>query len=57
VPDDPKDNEILKAALTAGVDYLITNDPHLLAFYPYEAIRIISMTEYHDFLVGEGLIQ
>ncbi len=31
VPGDPADNPILQAALAAGVDYLVTNDSHLLA--------------------------
>lgn len=56
VPDDAKDTPILRAALEAGVDYLVTNDRHLLKLNPYEGLRIISMTEYHALLVAEGLI-
>ena len=29
VPQDPADSPILRAALAAGVDYLVTNDAHL----------------------------
>ena len=57
VPDDTKDTPILRAALEAGVDYLVTNDRHLLDLNPYEGVRIVSMTEYHGILVSEGLIR
>lgn len=56
VPQDVADTPILRAALTAGVDYLVTNDRHLLDLNPYEGLRIVSMTEYLEFLVNEGLI-
>ena len=56
VPDDPDDSPILRAALDAGVDYLVTNDSHLLSLNPYQSVRVISMTDYHDLLVNEGLI-
>ena len=57
VPDDPNDSPILVAALAANVDYLVTNDPHLLTLDPYEGMRIISMAAYYDFLIAEGLIR
>jgi putative PIN family toxin of toxin-antitoxin system len=57
VPDDVKDTPILRAALEARADYLVTNDRHLLDLNPYEGLRIISMTEYHGILVSEGLIR
>jgi predicted nucleic acid-binding protein len=57
VPDDVKDTPILRAALEAGVDYLVTNDRHLLDLNPHEGLRIISMTEYYGILVSEGLIR
>jgi len=56
VPGDPADSPILRAALDAGVDYLVTNDDHLLALNPYESLRIISMTEYFEMLQNEGHI-
>jgi hypothetical protein len=34
VPGDANDSPILIAALAAGVDYLVTNDSHLLALDP-----------------------
>src|SRR5207302_626031 len=42
VPQDPKDSLILRAALEASADYLVTNDQHLLALHPYEGVRIVS---------------
>ena len=53
---DVKDTPVLRAALCAGVDYLVTNDRHLLDLNPYEGLRIISMSEYYRVLVSEGLI-
>ncbi len=57
VPDDPKDNPILQAAIAANVDYLVTNDQHLLNLNPYEGMQIVSMTKFHELLVGEGLLR
>jgi putative PIN family toxin of toxin-antitoxin system len=56
VPQDPNDSPILAAALAAGTDYLVSNDPHLLALDPYEGMRIISMNAYYRLLVDEGLL-
>jgi len=57
VPKDPKDSPILVTAIVAGVDFLVTNDTHLLSMNPYESIRIISMTGYYELLVAQGLLQ
>lgn len=56
VPGDPADSSILRAALEAGVDYLVTNDKQLLNLDPYEGLRIISMTGYYQLLVAQGLL-
>jgi len=56
VPNDPTDNPILGAAVAARADYLVTNDAHLLALNPYRGLRIVSMHEYHQLLVHEGLL-
>jgi hypothetical protein len=42
--------------MEAGVDFLVTNDLHLLALNPYEGLRIISMTAYFELLASEGHI-
>lgn len=54
VPADPDDSPILRAALAANVDYLVTNDPDLLELSPYEGVRIVSMSDYHRLLQDHG---
>jgi putative PIN family toxin of toxin-antitoxin system len=56
VPQDPKDNPILQAALGCSADYLVTNDRHLLALDPTESLRIISMSDYYELLRRERLL-
>ena len=56
VPHDPNDSAILRAALAANADYLVTNDRHLLALDPYHGLRILSLTDYFQLLQTQGLI-
>ncbi len=56
VPDDPNDSPILKSAISAGVDYLVTNDRHLLSLDPYEGIRIININAYFGILREQGIL-
>ena len=42
--------------LAAGVDYLVTNDDHLLQLDPYEGMRIVSMTVCQKLLEDQGLL-
>jgi len=56
VAGDPADTPILRAAIAAGADYLVTNDRHLLDLNPYEGLRIVSMTDYRQVLVNEGIL-
>jgi putative PIN family toxin of toxin-antitoxin system len=56
-PQDVSDSPILQAALSAGADYLVTNDQHLLTLNPYEGLRIVSMTEYFQLLTEMGLLE
>ena len=57
VPGDPADTPILRAAIGAGVDYLVTRDAKLLALNPTEGIRIITLAEYLDILQAHGFAQ
>ena len=41
VPDDPEDDKFLAAAVTGRAKWIVTNDRHLLALDPYNAIRIV----------------
>ncbi len=54
VPQDPADSPILRSALAAGADYLVTNDAHLLALDPYEGLRIVSTSDYYELLQSQG---
>jgi putative PIN family toxin of toxin-antitoxin system len=56
VTADPKDSPILRTAIQAGVDYLVTDDHHLLNLHPYEGIRILSMHDFAALLRAEGLL-
>jgi putative PIN family toxin of toxin-antitoxin system len=56
VPDDPNDSPILSEAIAVGADYLVTNDTHLLALNPYHGLRIVSMNEYQQILIQQGLL-
>jgi putative PIN family toxin of toxin-antitoxin system len=55
VAEDTADSDVLRTALRAGADYLITNDRHLLALGPYEGVRIITMAEYREMLEDQAL--
>ena len=54
VPQDAKDSPILQTALQSGADYLVTNDRHLRALDPYEGLRILSISDYHQMLLAQG---
>jgi putative PIN family toxin of toxin-antitoxin system len=57
VPGDPDDTPILRAAIAAGVDYLVTRDKNILALDPMEGVRIISVAEYLRVLQAHGFAQ
>lgn len=46
VESDPQDSPILRAALCAGADYLITNDRYFMALDSYERVPIGSTNKY-----------
>ena len=54
---DPEDTPILRAALAAGVDYLLTGDTELLGINPIESVRIIPRSEYLHVLQSYGFAQ
>ena len=56
VPADAKDSPILNLAVSAGVDFLVTDDRHLLSIQPYEGIRIVSMRDFAQMLRDQGLL-
>jgi len=40
----------------ASVEYLVTNETHLLDLSPFEGMRIVSMSEYYRLLQDRGLL-
>jgi predicted nucleic acid-binding protein len=56
VPADADDSPILRGAIAGGVHLLVTNDHHLLELNPYESVQIVTMADYRQLLVNEGLL-
>jgi putative PIN family toxin of toxin-antitoxin system len=46
VSDDVSDNVFLAAALEAGADYLVTQDPHLQSLKYYHGTQIVSLVQF-----------
>lgn len=46
IDEDPEDNKLLACAAARDVDYLISNDKHLLNHDGYEGINIIKSQEF-----------
>lgn len=46
VSDDVSDNVFLAAALEAGADYLVTQDPHLQSLKYYHGTQIVPLTQF-----------
>lgn len=46
VDADPDDNKILECASAGGVDYLVTQDRHLLDLKEFEGIAILTPEEF-----------
>lgn len=46
VKDDPADNRIVECAVSAGSDFIVTGDKDLLRLGLYDAIRIVTVTDF-----------
>jgi len=46
VKDDPEDDKFFEAALEADVDYIITNDHHLLDIDKYRGIKVVRPSDF-----------
>jgi putative PIN family toxin of toxin-antitoxin system len=57
VAGDRDDTAILRAAMTAGVDCLVTGDAKLLALSPIEGVRIITLAEYLHVLQAKSRLR
>ena len=47
VKDDPKDNMFIEAAIAGNVDYIISQDNHLLKLKEFKGIKIITPEEFN----------
>jgi len=46
IPDDPKDNHVLAAAIETRCDYVVSSDHHLLDLHEFQGIKILSPREF-----------
>jgi putative PIN family toxin of toxin-antitoxin system len=46
IPDDPKDNHVLAAAVETSCEYIVSGDRHLLDLHDYQGIKIVSPREF-----------
>lgn len=57
VKDDPDDDKIIECAVTAGSDYIVTGDRHLLKLKQYDSIGIVKVGDFLNVLLekpGQG---
>ena len=47
---DKTDNKYIECGITAGADYIISGDTHLLEMKKYGSIKIVSAKEYLEIL-------
>jgi len=47
VKDDPKDNIFIETAVAGNVDYIISQDNHLLKLKEFRGIKIITPEEFN----------
>jgi len=57
VISDAKDSPILRAAVSAGADYLVSDDKHFLEMGRYQGIQILSMKQFAAVLKNEGMLR
>lgn len=46
VKEDPDDNMVLECAKAGKVDYIVSNDKHLLKLKEFEGIKIVTPKEF-----------
>ena len=52
VPDDPKDNHVLAAAVETSCKYIVSGDRHLLDLHEFQGIHIVPPREFLTLLAG-----
>ena len=46
VPDDPKDNHVLAAALETHCEYIVSGDRHLLDLHEFQGVKIVTPRDF-----------
>ena len=46
IPDDPKDNHVVAAAVETYCDYIVSGDHHLLDLHEFQGVKILSPREF-----------
>jgi uncharacterized protein len=54
IKEDPPDNRILECAVGAGADYIVTGDKDLLRLGQYDAIRILTVSDFLELALSDG---
>ena len=52
VPDDPKDNHVLAAAIETACEYVVSGDHHLLDLHEFQSSHIVTPREFLTLLAG-----
>jgi len=52
VPDDPKDNHVVAAAVETYCDYIVSGDRHLLDLHKFQGVPIITPREFLTLLAA-----
>jgi putative PIN family toxin of toxin-antitoxin system len=50
IKEDPEDNKVLECAVEGNVDYILTNDNHLLKLKEFKEIKIVTPKEFLEIL-------
>ena len=58
IQHDEDDNKFVDCAFTANADYIVTNDNdfNILKAIPFSAIKVVSVSEFEDILIAEGIL-
>jgi putative PIN family toxin of toxin-antitoxin system len=54
IKEDPDDDKILECAVTAGSDYIVSGDKDLLRLGKYDAITIVSVSDFLNVIAEQG---
>jgi len=54
IKEDPDDNRMLECAVSAGSDYIVSGDKDLLRLGRYDAIRILTVSDFLDVVKGQA---